>query len=270
MAVDGSTHEKSLEGGFGENLSSERFPRTILALADYKIKICGVCRPEDARMASEAGADFIGVLVDVPGTPRSRAFEDANAIAAKTTAPLVLLLWEPGVERAAELARALHPHAIQLLADESPDDVRAIKDACGCRVWKAIHLPARGSGEVRVADVIATIRRYEHAGADAIVLDAKVKIDGVEHRGGTGQASDWAAAAQIVCRTRVPVLMAGGITPDNASAAILMTHPFGVDVSTGVESEKCRKDPEEVRRIIERVHAMSGPQELGARNPNDE
>jgi len=225
-------------------------------MSTYRVKICGVCCPEDAQLASEAGADYIGVLVDVPNTPRSRTLEQAQAVAAAASVPLVLLLWEPRIERAKELASHLRPFAIQLLADETPDDLRAIKRACGCQVWKAVHLPARGTGEVDVDTALAEIESYEAAGADGIVLDAKAVVDGRERRGGTGQATDWDAAAEIIRRSRLPVLLAGGINPENVAAAVQATRPFAVDLSTGAESEKCRKDPAKVRAIIERVRAI--------------
>lgn len=225
-------------------------------MADYVVKICGVCRPQDARLASEAGADYVGVLVDVPGTPRSRAMGEAMEIAAATTVPLVVLLWMPSVEEAREAASALRPRAIQLLADEPPELLSAIRVGCRVEVWKAVHLPARGTGTVDVDAMVCGLESYAAAGAERVVLDAKAVVDGRERRGGTGQASDWTVAAELVRRSPCPVLLAGGITPENAAEAIRVTQPAGVDVSSGVESHIGEKDPEKVRAIIERVHSL--------------
>jgi len=222
----------------------------------HAIKVCGICRPEDAHVAGGAGADFIGILVNVKASQRSQTLEQAKAVATATDVPLVLLLWEPSVEEAVKLAEELSPVAIQLLADETPEHLTAVKKACNCKVWKAIHLPARGTSDVDVDTIVDRIGEFEIAGADAIVLDAKVVVDGRELRGGTGHASDWGIAAEIVRRVSIPVMLAGGIDPDNVVDAIEATDPYGVDLASGVESEKGKKDHEKIRTLVQRVRAL--------------
>ena len=99
------------------------------------------------------------------------------------------------------------------------------------------------------------IAELQQHGIDALVLDTLVP----GHKGGTGQTCDWHSAASIVQSVEVPVFLAGGLTPENVTQALSVVKPFGVDVSSGVESSPGCKDHEKISRFIRLVAAAQKP-----------
>ena len=103
------------------------------------------------------------------------------------------------------------------------------------------------------------IRSHEQAKADLIIIDTmSLAADGsVSRYGGTGKVGDWDIARELVASTQTPVFLAGGINPDNVREAIRKVDPYGVDLATGVESSKCNRDPEKVKKLVEEVRKAS-------------
>src|SRR5439155_13534223 len=180
------------------------------------VKICGITRIEDAACAVECGATALG-FVFWPGSPRFIDPAHAGAIVA-TPPPFVTPVGvfvnqrSDHVNRAAAAARL---GVIQLHGDEAA----AILDELSCPVLKAIALD-RASDEAIDAWPPRTM----------LLLDTHDPV----RRGGTGRIGDWARASAIASRR--PILLAGGLTPDNVAEAIARVRPFGVDVSSGVEA----------------------------------
>ncbi len=219
-----------------------------------RLKICGVANAGDARLVSTAGVDYCGILVNVGFSERSLPLGEAREVAATCTVPVVILLCDPSEEAAVEAAREIQPRAIQLLCRESPGLVRALRARVNCEIWKTLHLPAV-QGQ-------ATPEEYADAGVDAFLLDSAGTADGFLRMGGTGTVVDWALAAEMIPRLPRPVFLAGGIGPDNVARAIERVRPFGVDLCSGVERSKGRKDPEKVRRLVEEfTRAVAGIEE---------
>ena len=106
--------------------------------------------------------------------------------------------------------------------------------------------------ETVVAEMLAQMRALAEVGVARIVLDSRVR--GMS--GGTGITCDWSVAAQVVARSPLPVMLAGGIAPENVREAIASVRPAGVDVSSGVERAPGVKDPAAVRLVIAQVRAM--------------
>lgn len=199
-----------------------------------KIKICGLTRPEDILILRKLPIDFAGFIF-VPGTPR---FIKSGA--------------------AVELIRLL-PDGIQpvgVFLDEEPDIVRETADICGLKILQfhgdetpeyceQFNLPyfkvirVEGSLDGKIPDGYRPL---------AFLLDTFVR----GAVGGTGKTFDW-TVAEIVVESGFSVILAGGLTPDNISRAVEEVHPWGVDVSSGVESRAGEKDPEKVRRFVEMV-----------------
>ena len=205
-----------------------------------RVKICGLGSAEAARVAAEAGADAVGVVL--ARSRRQLAPEEARSVLAAVP-PFVtragVLVNEP-LERAAELARYLELDVIQLHGDESPDYCRALREMSGRRVIKA----------VRVAGPLgsAPVEAYASAGVDAILADTAVP--GVA--GGSGQTFDWSWVRPD--EYVLPVILAGGLNADNVRRALSAVRPYGVDVSSGVETGGV-KDPEKIRAFIAAVRA---------------
>jgi phosphoribosylanthranilate isomerase len=209
-----------------------------------RVKICGLTNVEDARIAAEAGADFLG-LIFYPPSPRCVRPEAAQRIV-EATRPVA-----PNV------------HFVGLFVDEAMDIVQAIAAQCGLQ-WLQLHggespeavtaLMARGlkvikAFRVRDRSSVADVRRYN---ATAYLLDTYVK----GRPGGTGHTFDWALAEEAAAHG--PTMLAGGLNPGNVAEAVRVANPWGVDTSSGVELQPGRKDAEKVRRFISAAKAAAG------------
>ncbi|GAB4566610.1 MAG: phosphoribosylanthranilate isomerase [Geothermobacteraceae bacterium] len=195
-----------------------------------RVKICGITSLEDALAAVAAGADALG-FVFYDQSPR--AVEPA--VAARIIRQLPPFVTTVGLfvnetrERVEEVMRGCGLDLIQLHGDETPEDCRF----AGRRVVKALRV--RDAASLKDAD------RYDVAG---LLLDAW--SDDVY--GGSGKRFDWTLLQSFADRR--PVILAGGLTPENVGDAIRTVRPFAVDVSSGVESAPGVKDPEKVRAFI--------------------
>jgi phosphoribosylanthranilate isomerase len=195
-----------------------------------RVKICGITNREDALYAADCGADALG-FVFYAGSPRCVTPETVTAICAELP-PFVSrvgLFVNETSARIAALAGQCGLDVVQLHGDEAPE-------ACAApplRVIKALRL--------RDAESLVGHERYR---VSALLLDAWV----AESFGGTGQCCDW-TLAEPVARLR-PVILAGGLTPENVGVAIRQVRPYAVDVSSGVEMAPGRKNPRKVAQFI--------------------
>jgi len=212
-----------------------------------KVKLCGTTSVEDALIAQDAGADYVGVVIDVPYSERSRTVDEARAILAAITVPGVILTYRLPVESAADAAERTGAHAVQLLGSESPDEVSrlAARLARHAEVWVSLFLPPAGlEGSRSSADeVVASMESYADAGADALLLDTAAVVDGRHRFGGTGIVSDWHTARDLIARSPLPIFLSGGIRPENVGEAVTRVQPHGIDLCSGVEAARSRRDP---------------------------
>jgi len=221
---------------------------------DIKIKVCGITTVEDARLVAESGADYIGVIVGVDFSPRNLNLESARLICEQSTLPVVTLFFNWEAEQIQKTVATLHPHAIQLLGHEPPSLVRTLKKTAACEIWKSIHLPPQGSGEVSITEHQNRVNSLIDAGIDAVIIDTVVGSSRRNMRyGGTGQVNNWTVARRLVEVFSVRTFLAGGITPENIQQAIELVHPYGIDLSSGVEIAPGQKDPEKLRRLMSAI-----------------
>ena len=211
------------------------------------MKICGVANPPDAARVAQSGADFCGILVGVSFSERSLSLDEASEVAeaARTAMDrirLVVLLCDPSRDRALEVRERIKPHAIQLLCHESPEFLADLKSHVPCQVWKTIHLPLE-KGQ-------ASPHAYVQAGADALLVDSIDTSEGFRRMGGTGKVADWEAVCELIKNIKTPVFLAGGIGPENVARALAKVRPFGVDLCSGVEASKGRKDPHKIELLM--------------------
>ena len=204
-----------------------------------RVKICGVTTVEDAEFALEAGADALG-LNFVPGTPRclevAQAREIGDALPAFGTRVGIFVNEPP--EHVMEVARFVGLDAAQLHGDESPEDCRWLIER-GLRVIRALR--------VKGPETIAQIDVFPDC---AILLDAYVK----GALGGTGETFDWELARRAADAR--PIILSGGLKPENVGEAVSSVQPYGVDSSSGVEGAVLgRKDPERVLGFIQNARA---------------
>lgn len=196
-----------------------------------RVKICGITRIEDALAAAAAGADAIG-LVFYAKSPRAVDIEQARAILAALPPFVTSVGLFVDAERS-ELERILASVPLDLLQFHGDESVQQC-EAFGRPYIKALRVKA---GD----DIAAQVARY--TSAQGILLDAYV--EGVP--GGTGEAFDWSLIPQTLSK---PLILAGGLRPDNVAEAVSRVRPYAVDVSGGVEASKGVKDVEKVDAFI--------------------
>ena len=200
-----------------------------------RIKICGITRVEDARAAVELGADAIGLVFYAP-SPRNVGPQQARAIVAAIPpfVTVVGLFVDPTRDQVESVLRGCGLNLLQFHGDEAPD-------FCG-----AFGLPYIKAARVRAdADLVQYLSPY-HA-AQAWLLDAYHE----RLYGGSGEAFDWKLIPHDLAR---PVILSGGLTPDNVGAAVRQVRPWAVDVSSGVEAAKGVKDAAKIAAFIAGVN----------------
>jgi len=214
-----------------------------------KVKICGVRTPAIVETASEAGADFIG-LVLFAKSPRHVELEEARVLAAVARGKIgtVAVLVDPDDALVDGVVERVRPDFLQLHGSETPERVTAIRTRAGLPVMKAIA--------VAEACDVADAGKYA-ASADFILFDAKASPDALLP-GGNGVPFNWDALKGI----KPPFALSGGLTPDTVGEAIRLTGASLVDVSSGVERAPGEKDAELVRRFI-RAAKGGSPQSRG-------
>jgi phosphoribosylanthranilate isomerase len=195
------------------------------------VKICGITRVEDALAAAELGADAIGFIF-WPGSPR---FVDPYR-ARRIAAALPRLVRTVGVfvdqpaDYIAGVANLVRLFAVQLHGDETPHAVAAV-------------------GRPAINSIKPGANRLEDWPSNVtLLLDAHDPVK----KGGTGTPVDWNAAAAIAARR--PMLLAGGLTPENIADAIACVRPFGVDVSSGVETSPGVKNHARMQALFKAIH----------------
>lgn len=206
-------------------------------MSAVRSKICGITRIEDALVAAAAGADAIG-FVFYEKSPRAVTVEQAQRIVAALP-PFVTtvgLFVNAGRKVLREVLASVPLDVLQFHGDESQADC----EGHGRPYIKALRVRA---GD----DIAAQVAQY--ASASGILLDTFV--DGVP--GGTGEAFDWALVPHDLPK---PVILAGGLSPENVRAAISSVRPYAVDVSGGVEASKGIKDAGKVRSFIREVRGF--------------
>jgi phosphoribosylanthranilate isomerase len=205
-----------------------------------KVKICGHKTIEDAKKSAELGADFIGVIVEVPvDTPRKISKEPAAVIVRAIEPPAkgVMVIMPSSVDEAVNLYETVKAPFIQLHGHESPEFVKELKSRAPCKIIKAIHVKEES---VELAK--------EHAKfADMLLLDTPT-----DKAGGSAITHDWKISKRIIDDSEIPVLLAGGLNPENVEEAIEIAQPYGVDTASGVEGSDGMKDYDKVENFIKK------------------
>ncbi len=206
-----------------------------------RVKICGVTTPADAVFAADCGADALG-LNFVPASPRYLTADRAAAVVAGLT-PFVA--------------------TVGVFAGGAGDDVRAMATRLGLRAVQtydagppaAAYAPAAHVAAFRIAtaaDLLAVTEYVRVHRPAAVLLDSFV----TGALGGTGHRAPWELLAGF--DPGVPVILAGGLTPDNVAEAIRLVRPWGVDVASGVEASPGVKDRAKVRDFVRAAKGAAG------------
>ena len=211
-----------------------------------RAKICGITRVQDIKAVVDAGADAIG-FVFFPPSPRSVNKAEAIALvqAVPTYVQVVGLFVNATADEIAEILKDVHLDILQFHGDESPEQCQQIANHVRRRWYKAIQVKPDATS----AEMIETIQQYQQVGASAMLLDAWHP----ELKGGTGHSFDWTQFPKL----DIPLILAGGLTPENVEDAIHTTGAYAVDVSGGVESSKGIKDQQLIERFMQGVQRGS-------------
>ncbi|MBF0218846.1 MAG: phosphoribosylanthranilate isomerase [Gammaproteobacteria bacterium] len=211
-----------------------------------RLKICGITRCEDAQAAAQAGADAIG-LVFYPPSPRAVTISQAAEIVAALPpfVTTVALFVNPTPNEVAAVLASVAIDLLQFHGSESPQF---------CASFSRPYLKA-----LRVAagvDIVAEAAPYcqDACRAQAILLDTLESGSA----GGTGQAFDWQLIPPAL---RKSIILAGGLRPESVAGAILQLRPYGVDVSSGVESAKGIKDFDRIAQFSQQVREADAKHE---------
>ncbi len=204
-----------------------------------KVKICGITRMEDLEDAISAGADIVGFIVDVPSSPRSLRNRDAahliSMIPSSVSSVAVTVLRDlEGLKKVLDLgADYLQLHGEPSLLVNLAKEGFLRGDVIGV-------VNARFSNALELA--------VEYSGLFKMVLLDSLRNGGL---GGSGEAHDWRVSRIIRDAIQPkPLILAGGLTPDNVGIAVSTVKPYGVDVSTGVETKPGVKDREKVFKFV--------------------
>lgn len=208
------------------------------APAPTNVKVCGITRPQDAELAVSLGAWALGMIFYEP-SPRRCSLEQAQLIsqALHRKVELVGVFVNESLTRIAGLAEQLQLGVVQLHGDEGPSFCAEVARRTGAKVCKAAQVADAGD-----------VRALERFHVDFHLLDAR-SDSGL--RGGTGSTFDWALVEQR--RSSVPLILSGGLSPENVAEAIDRVRPFAVDVASGVEDAPGRKDEQKMRAFFDAV-----------------
>lgn len=203
-----------------------------------RVKICGITRDEDLRATADAGADAFG-LVFYPPSPRFLALERARELSRAAPAFLtsVALFVNATGEEVKRVLELVQPQVLQFHGEETPEFCRAfgVPYVKACRVKTGVDL-----------------LEYWRPFSDACGWLADAWVEGY---GGTGTGFDWSLVPAVRAK---PLVLSGGLNPENVGEAIRRVKPWGVDVSSGVESAKGVKDAARIAAFVAEVRNADG------------
>ncbi len=208
-----------------------------------KVKICGLTRVEDVKLAADLGADLVGTITEVTvPTPRNLTIDQAREIFGAVEGPEKVAVTTPASpEEAIRIARELELDYIQIHSAMPPEQLREVKNSLPINIIGAIQVPKKTESPEEVVNrALATAEVVDY-----LMLDTKGPTGGE-----TGIPHDWNLSSRIREASDKPVFLAGGLRPSNVKEAIQIVKPYGVDVASGIESVPAIKDPKLMEEFI--------------------
>lgn len=205
-----------------------------------RVKICGTATFADLDCAVAAGADAVGFLMGITHVTQDAVTPETAAAMVATLPPFIVPVAVTHLTKPSDLIRIVELSrctTLQIQDMVTPDDIAEVREVLPyLRIMKAVH--------VMDESAIATAKYFSDT-ADAILLDTRT----ADRIGGTGITHDWNISAKIVKECSCPVILAGGLTPENVTEAIIRVRPYAVDVHTGVKKNGVR-DAEQTRAFV--------------------
>lgn len=228
-----------------------------------RTKICGIRSPEEIELAALYGADAVGFITEVPvQSPRKLDSDTAAYLVSRVPQTLssVLVIMPENSDTAVKLIEKVNPDIVQIHSRLPLLELEIIKEKTDIPIIKTLSVPVteESSGEkagntVPVSNLLKKVSLLEETNAvDSILLDTARS----GKPGGTGCVHDWALSRRISEKTRLPLILAGGLKPDNVQEAIRAVSPYAVDTASGVET--CgKKDAVKIKNFIEEVRCAN-------------
>lgn len=228
-----------------------------------RTKICGIRSPEEIELAAFYGADAVGFITEVPvESPRKLDSDTAAYLVSRVPQTLssVLVIMPENSATAVELIEKIKPDIVQIHSRLPLLELEIIKEKTDIPIIKTLSVPVKGetSGEktgntALVSSLIEKVRLLEESSVvDSILLDTARS----EKPGGTGCVHDWTLSRRISEETRLPLILAGGLKPENVQEAIRAVSPYAVDTASGVETDG-KKDAVKIKSFIEEVRCAN-------------
>ena len=219
-----------------------------------RVKICGLMNREDVDLCVRAGVHCLGLVVDFPApVPWNLTRSEARRLI-NLAPPFVSTCVVTGgpVEKTLAVAEATRPDIVQLHYRETLQEVKELAHRLrplGIKTVKALRIDGEGKCAFEIPDPVMAARALAGTGISALLVDSYT----ASRPGGTGVAVDRPIFQAIQKETALPVILAGGLNPDNVLSLVRETSPYAVDVLTGVEERPGRKDPEKVHRFMQSI-----------------
>ncbi|MGA1823856.1 MAG: phosphoribosylanthranilate isomerase [bacterium] len=223
-----------------------------------RVKICGLMNHDDIEMAVSAGADSLGFVTEYPVEVPWNISRKRSAELVSSAPPFITTTAVVGgaMDKIVAIAHTVKPHFLQLHGDETVDEIQYVCKALadtGIKVLKALRINVdTGEAQFSVKDPVEACKILDQSGIAGLVVDSKTS----RRPAGTGVALDWKIIKKIAAHIRLPLILAGGLTPENVRDAILIVQPYAVDVISGIEKAAGIKDPQLIKRFIKNVKSV--------------
>lgn len=235
----------------------------MTAKVKTRTKICGIRSPEEIEIAALYGADAIGFITEVPvESPRKLDSETAAYLVSRVPETLssVLVIMPENADKAVELIEKIKPDIVQIHSNLPLLELEMIKERTGIPIIKTLSVPVQGEtssekprNQDSVSSLLEEVSLLEKSEiVDSILLDTARP----EKPGGTGYVHDWTLSRRISEETRLPLILAGGLKPENVREAIRAVSPYAVDTASGVEISG-KKDAAKIKSFIEEVRCAN-------------
>ena len=202
-----------------------------------KVKICGVHSKDEARKSIKYGADFLGMLINIPETNLSLSPLEAKLIiSTQKKGKFIILTIEKDPKRLLSLVKEISPWGIQLLRP-TKDNVNFLSKNSQVKVIPVVHITKKTD--------IDKIKLFNKA--DYILLDSKRG----HHLGGTGKVHDWNISKKIVFNSKIPIFLAGGLNEHNVEEAIKLVNPYAIDIESSLRDHRGFRDLKKVKKFID-------------------
>lgn len=216
-----------------------------------RVKVCGMKSVEDVDLAVRSGVDAVGFITDVPvDTPRKINLRKARGLIALVPffVDSVLVIMPGSAQEAIGMIKTAKPDVVQIHSQLDIEEMRILRDNTDVRIIRTFHV----QGDVSADDLSNSINMFTSENLiDGVLLDSYVagKV------GGTGQLHDLSVSKRVVDLVDVPVILAGGLNPDNVKACVEEVMPFAVDTASGVEMDGL-KDVDKVAAFVNAVRCV--------------